>query len=317
MKAAAFVKPGLTQVFEREKPEPKPGEVLVRIAVCGVCSSELGMWVNKNLQPEAPIFFGHEASGIIEAVGDGVQTLTVGDRVTLFTEEGGYAEYISLAEKWAVKIPDRVPYDYALGEPIACAMNGAKRSCVEIGDTVVIVGLGFMGALIMQGIALKGASRIIVVDTREESFELARKLGAREIIDSKNANAAERIMELTNGKGADVVIECTGYQAPLDLATQAVKIRGKLVIFGYHQGGPRTIDVQTWNWKGLDVVNAHERDPEVYLQGIKTGMKLLETGQLVMEPLVTHFYTLDDVNQAFQDAYGKPPGFIKAVIKNF
>ncbi|MDB4867984.1 MAG: hypothetical protein JWR03_2317 [Cohnella sp.] len=317
MKAAAFIKPGMTQVFEIDKPVPVHDEVLVKIAVCGLCSSELGMWVNKDFKTEHPIFFGHEATGIVEQTGPDVQTLSVGDRVTLFTERGGYSEYIALPEKWAVKLGDHVPYEWALGEPIACAMNGTRRSGVEVGDTVAIIGLGFMGSLIMQGIRLKGASRIIVVDTREESFELARKFGADEIIDSKTEDAAARIMELTGNKGADVVVECTGYQEPLDLATKAVKIRGRLVIFGYHQGGPRTIDVQTWNWKGLDVVNAHERDPEVYLQGMKTGMKLLESGHLNMEPLVSHFYGLDDINQAFQDAYSKPPGFIKAVIKNF
>jgi threonine dehydrogenase-like Zn-dependent dehydrogenase len=317
LKAAAFIQPGLIQVFEIDKPVPDPGEVLVKIAVCGLCSSELGLWVNKDFKTEQPIFFGHEATGVVEEVGSGVQTLSVGDRVTLFTERGGYAEYIALPEKWAVKLADHVPFEWALGEPIACAMNGTKRSGVEVGDTVAIIGLGFMGGLIMQGIKLKGASRIIVVDTREESFGLARELGADEIINSKTEDAAARIMELTGNRGADVVVECTGYQAPLDLATQAVKIRGRLVIFGYHQSGPRTIDVQTWNWKGLDVVNAHERDPEVYLQGMKTGMRLLNAGQLNMKPLVSHFYPIEDINQAFEDAYRKPPGFIKAVIKNF
>ena len=316
MKAVAMVKPGLFNVYDIEKPIPKQNEILLKIEVCGLCSSELGMWKNKSLKPSEPLFIGHEASGVIEAVGSEVTQFAVGERVTVFTDKGGYAEYLAVPEEWAIKVDGHVPIEYALGEPIGCAMNGAKRSGVEIGDTVVIIGLGFMGSLIMQGVKLKGAARIIVVDPREESHQLAKKFGADIILNPQKENVEERILELTDGAGADVVIECTGYQEPLTLATQVVRIRGRIVIFGYHQGGPRTIDVQAWNWKGLDIVNAHERDPNKYLEGMRVGIQLLNAGMLNMEPLVTHYFTLDEINEAFETANRKPAGFIKAVIRN-
>lgn len=309
-----MVGPGDVRVFEIAKPSPGPRELLVKVEACGLCSSELGMWVNPQFVPDEPVFFGHEASGVVVEKGEGAKAFEVGDRVTLFTDRGGYAEYVAVPETWAVKLADHIPYRWALGEPIGCAMNGTARSGIELGDTVAIIGVGFMGGLILQGARLKGALRIIAVDTRDESLELARRLGADETIDAKRENAAHRISELTGGRGADVVIECTGYQAALDTATHAVRIRGRLVIFGYHQGGPRTVDVQTWNWKGLDVVNAHERDPEAYMRGIRTGMKLLESGQLQIEPLLSHDFPLDDINHAFQTAKQKPQGFLKAVI---
>ncbi|REE86180.1 threonine dehydrogenase-like Zn-dependent dehydrogenase [Paenibacillus taihuensis] len=314
MKAAAIFGPGDVRVMDIEKPEPGPGELLVEVKACGLCSSELGMWVDPNFKTDDPIFFGHEVSGNVVAAGAGVSKFAVGDRVTIFTDRGGYAEFVTVPEDWAIKLADHVPYDWALGEPIGCAMNGTSRSGIEVGDTVVLIGIGFMGGLIQQGARLKGASRIIAVDTRPESFELAQKLGADHVIDAREGNAIQRILELTGGEGADVVIEATGKQGALDMATEAVRIRGRLVIFGYHQGGKRTIDVQAWNWKGLDVINAHERDPQAYLKGIRTGMKLLEAGQLDIAPLLSHYFELKDINHAFLLAKSKPDGFLKAVI---
>jgi 2-desacetyl-2-hydroxyethyl bacteriochlorophyllide A dehydrogenase len=314
LKAAALAGPGDVRVYEIDKPVPGPGELLVEVKVCGLCSSELGMWVDPQWKPKEPIFFGHEVSGIVVGTGEGVQAFREGDRVTVFTDRGGYAEYVAVPERWAIRLSDSVPFEWALGEPIGCAMNATARSGIEVGDTVLVIGVGFMGGLILQGARLKGASRIIAVDARPESFEVADKLGADAIIDASRENAAERVLEMTGGQGADVVIEATGKQAALDTATQAVRIRGRLVIFGYHQGGPRTIDVQTWNWKGIDVINAHERDPEAYLKGMRTGIRLLESGQLRIEPLLSHYFALDEINRAFQTAKEKPAGFLKAVI---
>ncbi|QHT61279.1 zinc-binding dehydrogenase [Paenibacillus lycopersici] len=314
MKAAAIFGPGDVRVMDIAKPSPGPGELLIEVKACGLCSSELGMWNDPNFKTAEPIFFGHEVSGIVVALGEGAGRFAVGDRVTIFTDRGGYAEFVSVPEEWAIKLADHVPFDWALGEPIGCAMNGTARSGIEVGDTVVLIGVGFMGGLILQGARLKGATRIIAVDTRPESIELAGKLGADAVIDATKEDAVARILELTDGEGADVVIEATGKQGALDTATEAVRIRGRLVIFGYHQGGKRMIDVQAWNWKGLDVINAHERDPQAYLKGIRTGMKLLESGQLAIAPLLSHYYGLQDINAAFEAAKGKTEGFLKAVI---
>ncbi|MBS4179000.1 MDR/zinc-dependent alcohol dehydrogenase-like family protein [Lederbergia citrea] len=311
MKAYALVAPQKFEMFETKIPEPGDDDIQVKVKVCGVCSSEVSVW--KSLNPQEPLFLGHEVAGEITKLGKNVKHFKVGDRVSTLAEKG-FAEYVCVHKDHAIPISDSLPYELALGEPLACAMNATKRSNVQVGDTVVIIGLGFMGQLILQGVKLKGASTIIAIDTRDEALDLAKELGATATI-KVGDNINEKILELTDDQGADVVIEATGTQPALDLATQLVKIRGSLIIYGYHQGPPRTIDMQQWNWKGLDVVNAHERDPMVYMDGMKRGIKLLESGQITISPLVTHTFQLDEVNKAFESSVIKPNGFFKAIIK--
>jgi threonine dehydrogenase-like Zn-dependent dehydrogenase len=111
-----------------------------------------------------------------------------------------------------------------------------------------------------------------------------------------------------------VVVEATGYQMPLDLAADLTRVRGRLVIAGYHQGGPRTVNMQLWNWRGIDVVNAHERDPEIYKRGMEEGVALLAEGKLDLDPLITHTFPLEDIDRAFATTEGRPDGFLKSVV---
>jgi len=310
MKAFALASPGQFKMFEKDIPLPGDNEIQVKVKVCGVCSSEVAVW--KDVDPSEPLFLGHEVSGEVSKIGTNVKRFKIGDRVTVLAEQG-FAEYVCVHEERAVLLSDHTTYELGLGEPLACAMNATKRTNVQIGDTVAIIGLGFMGQLILQGVKLKGAAKIIAIDTREEALELAKELGATHIINAKE-DVRQTIMEMTNHQGVDVVIEATGTQPALDLATDIIKIRGSLIIYGYHQGPPRTINMQQWNWKGLDVVNAHERNPNVYMEGMKLGIKLLEEGLINMSPLVTHIYPLEEVNKAFESNVSKPSGFFKAVV---
>ena len=116
------------------------------------------------------------------------------------------------------------------------------------------------------------------------------------------------------GFGADVVIEASGTQVALTLAGEIVKEHGILSIVGYHQGGLRSIDMDLWNWKGIEVVNAHERRADFQMDSMRRALKLLQARKIVMDPLITHRYSLDQVDQAFSDLEQKPKGFIKAVV---
>jgi threonine dehydrogenase-like Zn-dependent dehydrogenase len=111
------------------------------------------------------------------------------------------------------------------------------------------------------------------------------------------------------------VIECVGKQWPLDLAADLTRVRGKLVIAGYHQDGARQVDMQMWNWRGLDVINAHERDPKVYVHGIRKAVEALKEGRLDPAPLFTHEFGLDQMDQALEAAKERPDGFMKALIR--
>jgi threonine dehydrogenase-like Zn-dependent dehydrogenase len=123
-----------------------------------------------------------------------------------------------------------------------------------------------------------------------------------------------RIMELTEGQGADRVFEAVGLQWPLDLAGELTRVRGRLLIAGYHQDGRRSVDMQLWNWRGLDVVNAHERDPAVYVQGMREAVGAVADGRLDPRPLYTHRFPLDQLAEAMDTMRARPDGFMKALV---
>jgi threonine dehydrogenase-like Zn-dependent dehydrogenase len=256
---------------------------------------------------------GHEPSGEIVAVGQNVTHLMPGMRAVAL---GGrsFAEYGVYRAAYVQPIADSTPYNLALGEPIACAYNATQRAAVEEGETVVLIGCGFMGLMQLQMMKLANPEVIIAIDIRDDALEFAQKVGADVIINSAKEDVLQAVREVIGPKGANVVVEVVGKQPGLDLATQLVGFNGRIVVVGYHQGEPRTIDMALWNWKGIDIINGHERYPDVYHRGMIGGITLLEEGKLDMETLVTHVYPLDDIDAAFHDAANKPDGFVKAVV---
>jgi 2-desacetyl-2-hydroxyethyl bacteriochlorophyllide A dehydrogenase len=301
-------------IEEASIPSLEVDEVLMRVKACGICTSELYLWNGKIKDAAFPLYLGHEPSGVVEDAGRKVNGLNIGDHVTFLSETGCFAEYAKAKKGNIVKIADNIPFEEALGEPVACAVNGIRRSNIQFGDNVVVIGCGFMGLLLIQLASLRGPSRILAVDINDERLKLAADLGADLTVNPREIDAIKYVKGVTNGRGADVVIEATGEQAPLSMATEMVRIRGRLVIFGYHVGEPRLINMQMWNWKGLDVINAHEREPEVYMEGMQIGMMLLSKGKIKLKNLITHKYPLEEINNAFNDVNMKIGGLIKAVV---
>lgn len=313
MRAAILTGPGRMTVARAARPVPAAGEVLVRLEGCGVCASNLGPWSGPPWMsfPTEPGGLGHEGWGIVEAVGPGVTLVAPGDRVaTLF--QRSYAEYDVGPETQVVPLPrvlDGRPFP---GEPLGCAMNIFARSDIRPGDRVAIIGIGFLGALLTR-LANEAGAEVIAVARRPFARDLARRMGAAEALPMEDA--AARIMDLTGGHGCARVIEATGKQAPLDLAGSVTAERGRLVIAGYHQDGPRQVDMQLWNWRGIDVINAHERDPAVYVDGIRAAVAAAAAGRLPLDDLITHDYALDDLGAALDATRDRPDGFLKAWVK--
>ena len=125
----------------------------------------------------------------------------------------------------------------------------------------------------------------------------------------------EEVRVLTGGQFCETVIEATGKQWPLDLAAEITRERGRLVVAGYHQDGPRQINMQLWNWRGIDVINAHERDPAVYLEGMHAAVEAVVSGSIDPDPLLTHPFPLEKLNEALDMTRDRPDGFIKAWIR--
>jgi threonine dehydrogenase-like Zn-dependent dehydrogenase len=124
----------------------------------------------------------------------------------------------------------------------------------------------------------------------------------------------ERVRELTGGTFCDRVIEAVGKQWPLDLAAELTREGGRLIVAGYHQDGPRQVNMQLWNWRGFDVINAHERDPAVSVQGMREAVALIERGLIEPSLLITHRYPLERLADALDATRDRPGNFVKAVV---
>jgi threonine dehydrogenase-like Zn-dependent dehydrogenase len=315
MRAAVLEGPGRMSVQDVARPEPGPGQVRVRLEGCGVCASNLTPWEGPEWQqfPTEPGSLGHEGWGLIDAVGEGVVGLSVGDRVAALSYKS-YAEYDIAEADAVVRLPDSLNGKPFPGEPLGCAMNIFRRSDIEAGQTVAIVGIGFLGALLTR-LATDAGARVIAISRRPFSLDIARQFGAAEVIPMDDHNGIiERVKELTEGKFCDRVIEAVGKQWPLDLASELVKERGKLIVAGYHQDGPRQVNMWLWNWRGIDVINAHERDPAAYAQGIRDAVEAVASGRLDPSPLYTHTFALDQLDQALDATRDRPDGFLKALV---
>jgi threonine dehydrogenase-like Zn-dependent dehydrogenase len=292
-------------------PEPGAGEVRLRLEGSGVCGSDLAVWTGRPWfeYPRPPGAPGHEGWGVVDAVGEGVDNLGEGDRVAGLSYNA-YADYDLARAEDLVPLPKGV--EHFPGEALGCAVNVVRRSGIEAGDTVALVGAGFLGCVIGQ-LAADAGARVIAISRRPSALDTARQMGASETV-ALEEPVLERIEELTGGELCDVVIEAAGVQSTLDLAGPLTKTRGRLVIAGFHQDGSRTVDMQLWNWRGLDVVNAHERDPRAYVAGIREAAAAVEEGRLDPSPLYTHRFGLDEVDRALETAVERPEGFMKALV---
>jgi threonine dehydrogenase-like Zn-dependent dehydrogenase len=315
MKAAVIAAPKGARVENVARPEPGAGQLRVRLEGCGVCGSNLPTWEGREWfkYPMAPGAPGHEGWGVVDAVGPEVKGFKPGDRVA-FLSGNAYAEYDVVGQDSAVLLPGALDGKPFPGEPLGCAMNIFRRSEIQPGQTVAIIGIGFLGAVLTK-LATQAGARVLAITRRPWALEVARGMGAAECIPMDDHHRIiNRVKDLTGGQFCERVIEVVGEQWPLDLAGELTRERGRLMIAGYHQDGPRQVNMWLWNWRGLDVINAHERDPKVYLEGIRMAVDAVASGKLDPMPLYTHTYALDQLNTAFETMKTRPEGFLKALV---
>lgn len=315
MRAAVIEAPGVSAVRHVPRPEPGAHEVRVRISGSGVCGSNLPIWEGRDWfsypnQPGAP---GHEGWGVVDAVGDAVSRIAPGDRVAVLSHRA-FAEFDIAAEDAVLRLPDVIAGRPLPAEPLGCVMNIFRRSDIGAGQDVAIIGIGFMGALLVRVCAHAGA-RVLAISRRPFALDVARQLGAAETIEmNDHGRIIERVKGLTGGAGCARVIEAVGMQWPLDLAGELAADRGRLIIAGFHQDGVRRVNLQLWNWRGLDVVNAHERDPAVYVRGMSEALAAIESDVLDPWQLCTHSFDLDELGAALETVRTRPDGFMKALV---
>jgi 2-desacetyl-2-hydroxyethyl bacteriochlorophyllide A dehydrogenase len=316
MRAAVITGPRRCELRSVATPAPGPDDLLIQLEGSGVCASNLPLWEGRSWfnYPAPPGNPGHEGWGRVVARGANVARVALGDRVA-FLSDRAFAEYAVAPATSAIVLPPALDAIDVPGEPLGCAMNIFRRSAIEPGHTVAVIGLGFLGALITR-LAVNAGARVIAISQREHSLGLALAMGAEAAIPlgDDDAQVVAQIVQRTGGAGCDRVIELVGLQRPLDLAGKLCKIRGRLVIGGFHQDGPRQIDMFLWNWRGLDVVNAHEREPAAYLAGIAAAIDAIASAAIDPAALFTHRVPLERAEDAFELVRTRPAGFIKALV---
>ena len=307
--------PHALRIETRPLPDAAPTQVRIRLEGCGVCGSNLSVWEGRPwfTYPLAPGAPGHEGWGRVEAVGDAVEAVRIGDRVAALSYHA-YAECDLAEAAHLVPLPAALDGQPFPGEALGCAMNVFRRAEIHAGQNVAIIGIGFLGAVLTSLVARAGA-RVIAITRRPFALELAHAMGASDLIALEDhQDIITKVRGLTDGRGCERVIEATGFQAPLDLAGELTAERGRLVIAGYHQDGLRQVNMQLWNWRGLDVINAHERDPAVYVRGMQEAVEAIVSRRLDPAPLYTHRFKLDEVGEALERMRKRDGNFMKALV---
>ncbi len=331
MKAAFIVASRKIEIRDIEMPTMNEDQVLVKIEACGVCTSDMASYLNsysedvKKRMP-MPRRIGHEPAGTIVQVGKNVKGFKKGDRITGIFGMGCFAEYTVCEPNdttmrghgvMVEKIPDGIPMEHAIGEPMMCLMSIARTASPELGDYVFQVGCGFMGLGVIAGVASPKLREYIVADLEDWRLDLARELGATITLNPTKVDVVQEVMKITGGKGVDVAIEVVGHPPSMKMVGSVIKNnRGRIIAVGWHQA-PDTYELMDWI-----------KSPIIYSpQGI--GMSVdpkselpralwaIQKGIYPMERLVTHTYKLEDIGKAFEDNLGRTRGYIKGVVMPF
>ncbi len=331
MRAAFIVAPRQFEIREIPTPEITDSQMLVKIEACGVCSSDMSGYKDswseemKQINP-FPRRAGHEPGGTVVEVGRLVKGFEVGDRITGYFADDAYCEYVAVDPTSPThrghgfiieKIPDGIPFEYALGEPLMSLMSIARTTTPEFGDYVFQVGAGFMGLGIIAGVSSPKLREYIVVDLDDERLELARELGATITLNPKKVDVVEEVMQITGGRGVDVAIEVVGRPIGIKMTGDVIKNnRAKVILVGWHQA-PDTYEL--FNWIKSPIIYSPQGIgmSTNYQSELERAMWALKAGIYPMEKLVTHKYRLEDIGQAFEANLSLTPGYIKGVVMPF
>lgn len=324
MRAAVFTGPALPLDLRTvTRPEPAAGEILVRVAACGLCHTDLH-YLDHNVPTfkTPPLVLGHEISGTVVRVGTGVDQVRVGTSVLLApvtscgecamcrtgrenvcarqrmlgnTIDGGYAEYVVAPARDAFEIPADVPLEEAcvIADALTTAFHAVtRRARIETGENVAVVGCGGLGLNVIQVASLVGA-RVIAVDIDPRKLALARELGAAVTIDAREGDAAKRVRAETQG-GADAAIEAIGNPKTQEQALASLRTGGRLVLLGFAAEN-MSLPGGRVTYREITVIGTLGCRPVDF----PVVLDLVRRGRLALGPLVTHRHTLADINAGF------------------
>ncbi len=306
-KTLRYLDDGSIELFEREVPDPGTDEIQIEGGACGICSWDVvTAKLGNQMHPMAPP--GHEGVGYVAKIGDGVTGFKEGDRVA----GGGFANVRNLSAQRVFKIPESdLPDEYWIVEPVSCAVTGIDHCQIQPGNRIGVVGCGFMGLLILQGLLRYPLDDLIVLDIVQSRLDLAQQLGVGEVYNTAEADLQDLSRELKS-REIDVVVDTSGSQAGLDLSTDIVKRGGRINLFGWLKGQTASFDPTKWHLGGFTVVNSA---PASKLRDtFEPAIRLIHKGIIDLKPLVTHTATLEDYPDLMAQIVAGDESYIKGVV---
>ena len=306
-KTLRYLDDGSIELFEREVLDPGENEVQIEGGACGICSWDVvTAKLGNQMHPMAPP--GHEGVGYVAKIGAGVTGFKEGDRVA----GGGFANVRNLSAQRVFKIPESdLPDEYWIVEPVSCAVTGIDHCQIQPGNRIVLVGCGFMGLLILQGLLRYPLDDLIVLDIVQSRLDLAQQLGVGEVYNTAEADLTDLSQELKS-REIDVVVDTSGSQAGLDLSTDIVKRGGRINLFGWLKGQTASFDPTKWHLGGFTVVNSA---PASKLRDtFGPAIRLIHKGIIDLKPLVTHTATLEDYPDLMAQILAGDESYIKGVV---
>ncbi|MGI5957839.1 MAG: alcohol dehydrogenase catalytic domain-containing protein [Massiliimalia sp.] len=326
MKQIVMTGPRHSKVVEVDIPKINDNQILVKVIYSGMCHSEWYPWATA----KPGDILGHESMGIVADRGRNVTDFQIGDRVSGLGG-GAFKEYIVMEPEKAVHVPDSVKDEDAIAEPLACLLSAAiKMPPAILGDSIAVVGAGYMGLGMISLFKAMGYGKIVAIDPREEALQNALRFGATETYHPSQIPPSYLLNWENIGKpdltrdghetdlfhvGFENVMEFSGTESGLQLAGDLVCAHGRLGIGGYHNDGPRSIDYKLWNFKAFTSINCHERRIEYEAQLCQRCMDLLESGQWNFKGVTNHIYTMDEFDQGNEDMAVHRDHFIKGAVR--
>lgn len=330
MRAAVLVEPGRFEIEERPVPQPGAGEVLIKIARVGICGTDMHIFKGHYAAESLPMVPGHEFTGTIHAVGEGASGLSIGQKVVVdmnigcgtcfwcrhneilncpemqqmgISMDGAFAEFMVVPAHLVIPAPEHMPFDVlALTEPLACVVRAARKARVTFGQSVVVLGAGPIGHLHVQLLRTIGAAPIIVADISQERVDLALKHGADiGVTEAKDLHAT--VLEATQARGADIVIESVGLPELYKRATQVIRKGGHIAAFGLTGAGEALpLDILTT----ILQENSVKGSVAGMGQDMHDALTLLAHGRINPEPFLGAEYLLADIQLAFDTLKDRP-----------
>ena len=312
----------------REMPERQlfETEVLVKVGACGVCGTDVHIYHGDKGSAEVrpPVVLGHELSGTIVETGAGVKKLQCRDRVAIdpnqycgechyckagkkqlcenlyaigVNRDGGFAEYCYVPEAQCFLLDNRVPLEHgAMAEPLACCIHGVDRAKIRLGDTVLVIGGGAIGLLMIQLAKQSGASAVILSEPVELRRKIGLEIGADAVIDPFQEVLRERLIQITGQDGVDVVIECVGNLSATEQAFAAAKRGTTILLFSVPKAGASySLSLEDVYQKELRIVGSLI-NPDTHQRAVD----MINRGKIQLDPLITHRFPLDQVKEAIR-----------------